>query len=454
MNGNDLLVKDAWSPYRPSKEFPWDGARVVNLHRRASLGAPWYVVRRDVDDGFEKSVERVLAGDAIGPDGRTAAEFQSVSAVLNDAARNSPDFDQPGAAWVFRLAHTPHGLAERMSLGWHTHFACGLKYDRGMVVAFNFGLRERWRAKLSELLTFVVTAPAMQSWLDGPVNLSEHPNENLAREFLELFALGRGNGYTERDIREAARALTGFQYYSDNDTTVRFSPAHHDGGSKTILGKTGRWKAEDVARIAAAHPAAARHVARRLFKTFISDIETPAEKLIEALAGKMRTADDVDIAKGIETVVRSRLFHESAGRSTRIKSPVDFVVGTIRSLGLFESMSDMPTLDSWLGKLGFRFYRPPSVAGWQGGSSWLTPDAVVARMNFASELTGVESALRKAGFRDRNSWPESLAGQLLGQTLGQQDKAALVQLVKDEPNDARLANRLTQRLLALPQGQV
>ena len=209
----DLLrdPKAAWSPWRPTDSDPWDEGKAAHLHRRAGLGATWSQVRRDVAEGFEPSVRRVLDGESHGPDGRPAAEFAEIVQAMVASARREPDIERVQYLWLFRLIFTPHALAERMTLAWHSHYATSYDKVRDPLPMLdqNLALRELWRSTIAQLHLRMLRDPAMIIWLDGLGSRKSRPNENLAREFLEIFALGEGN-YTETDIRAVARALTGW----------------------------------------------------------------------------------------------------------------------------------------------------------------------------------------------------------------------------------------------------
>src|SRR5436309_4226526 len=198
----------AWAPYEPSAEAPWDLRRVVHLHRRAGFAATWGEVQRDLKDGPHKSVERLLQGKARAegvPEG-----FEQTAALLADSAASSHDPARLKAWWVYRMLFGPDPLAERLTLQWHDHFATSnLKVnDLGAMVRQNETFRRLARGPFGELVKASLHEPALLVWLDAPANRKGHPNENLARETMELFTLGIGH-YSEADVKEAARALTG-----------------------------------------------------------------------------------------------------------------------------------------------------------------------------------------------------------------------------------------------------
>ncbi len=191
--------------------------------------------------------------------------------------------------WLYRLIFTPFPLAEVMTLAWHGHYATSQAKVNSpeLMLAQNNALRELWRAPISKLHRRMLSDPAMRRWLDGLNSTKSHPNENLGREFLELFALGEGH-YSERDVREASRALTGWSEVDFQKHRDQLDPGEFDDGTKTILGETGPWGLDDLVRIACRQPAAATHIARRLYRTFIADTDRPTDALLAPLADAMR----------------------------------------------------------------------------------------------------------------------------------------------------------------------
>ena len=266
---NDLLndPEACWSRWRPARADRWDEAKAAHLHRRAGFGATWGQVLRDKEDGFERGVRRVLDGDTHGPDGRQAGEIAEIADAMVSSARREPSIDRVQYLWFFRLIFSPHALAERMTLVWHAHFATSNQKVSNplLMLEQNLAQRELWRSRISKLHLRMLNDLAMLVWLDGLGSRKSQPNENLAREFLGLFALGEGN-YSEADIRCVARALTGWEGTAYNPELAHFDDDEHDASVKTILGQTGDWSTADVVRIACAQPAAAVHVARRLFR--------------------------------------------------------------------------------------------------------------------------------------------------------------------------------------------
>ncbi|MDP6719405.1 MAG: DUF1800 family protein, partial [Pirellulaceae bacterium] len=245
--------------YEPTPEQPWNVGRVVHLHRRAGFAASWSEIQRDLVDGPEVAVARLLhtkANPQRANADEAASEFEQMSSVICDAAVGSGNINRLKAWWLYRMLFTPDPLGERLTLLWHNHFATSnIKVaDVNLMRQQNVIFRQLSRAPFGEMLRRVAKDPAMLVWLDADANRKKHPNENLAREIMELFSLGVGN-YSEDDIKEAARALTG---WSVNKGKFRVYDQYHDDGEKTILGKSGKWTGDDLVRMLVEHPATSR----------------------------------------------------------------------------------------------------------------------------------------------------------------------------------------------------
>jgi uncharacterized protein (DUF1800 family) len=460
-----------WAPYAPSPEAPWDLRRVVHLHRRAGFAATWGEIQRDLADGPRASVDRLLAGKS-----RTQGvpeDFEATAAQL--AERISFDTLRARAWWVYRMFFGPDPLGERLTLLWHNHFATSnAKVNHpGAMRRQNQVFRELGRAPFGKLLGAVVRDPALLFWLDAQTNRKGHPNENLARELMELFTLGIGQ-YGEADVKEAARALTGWSLTKGEDQG--FPPgvggrqfhedsAQHDDGEKTILGRKGPWKGTDLVRLLLEHPATARRLAVRLCELFMGEGAVDAAS-IEALAGGLRE-HDLDVGWAVETVLRSRAFFAEGNLGNRVLGPVEFVVGQARALEQFDPPPSTLLLADWAARLGQDLFYPPNVGGWSGGRTWISPQAMIGRANFAAALVGGGlhrggqpfDALGLAGRHGRANDLDSLLawyGELLlgmpsARAWHDRLRAVLGPKATVEPETARRAVAL---LLASPEAQL
>jgi len=373
-----------WQPYTPTESLPWNLERVKHLHRRAAFGATWTELQQDLRDGPEASVTRVLEGTSRIQGQRD--DFDSIAKIIGDSAARSEDENRLKAWWLFRMLFTPDPLREKLALMWHNHFATSnLKVkDLGMMLRQNELFRQFASDKFGKLLHEMLRDPGLLVWLDANSNRVGHPNENLARELMELFTLGIGN-YSEQDVKEAARALTG---WSIKAGAVTFHPELHDAEPKTILGQTDRFDAESLAELLLNQDATSRRLAWRLCDLLMGE-GVVDQDTIDELASGLRTRQ-LDIAWAVETVLRSDFFFTEKNIGSRVSSPAEYIVGTVRSLELIDKPPSTLILAEWCSRLGQDLFRPPNVGGWKGGRSWLNSRTLIGRANFAATLVAGE----------------------------------------------------------------
>jgi len=279
--------------------------------------------------------------------------------------------------WANRMLNSGWPLQEKMALFWHGHFAVNetkvrdyRKMLRQLGIFHEFGT-----GNFRELLIAVSRDPAMLSFLDAGQNVKGAPNENFAREIMELFTLGVGN-YSERDIREAARAFTGWNYV---DLEYVLNSDQHDSGEKTVLGETGSFGGVEVIDIILAQPACADFIAGKIYQYFARE---PLSESYRAQLGAMFRERRYEITPLLRTMFLSKDFYSQPSVGTQIKSPVGLVISTYRKLGLRE-VPGVPDFNQVTAELGQQLFRPPTVAGWAEGRSWITPALLMARANFA-----------------------------------------------------------------------
>ena len=381
---------EAWAPWAPTPGDPWDRRWAGHLYRRAAFGASWPDLQAALDAGPEVTINRLLAGEE-GHD-----EFDRLMDELGPG--NTPFQPQEGteaglqAWWLHRMVRTGHPLRERMTLFWHNHFATSnLKVRQPALMAQqNVLIRRHALGKFEPFLLEMSRDPAMLIWLDSNSNTRGRPNENYAREVMELFALGVGH-YTEGDVREAARAFTG--WHTDG-RRFTFNRSQHDDGTKTVLGRSGNWDGGEIVRIVLEQPASARFLVGKLYRYFISEGAAPPDRLLDPLAERFR-ASGYDIADLVGTVLRSRLFFSEHAYRQRVKSPVEYVVGMFRAL---EARYEPPVeyygpqaQTRLLDGLGQELFAPPSVKGWAGGEAWLNSATLLARHNLAWKVVQATS---------------------------------------------------------------
>jgi uncharacterized protein DUF1800 len=282
--------------------------------------------------------------------------------------------------WANRMVATPRPLEEKMALFWHGHFAVneGKVRDYRKLLQQLELFQKQGTGNFRDLMVAVAEDPAMLVFLDAGVNLKGAPNENFAREIMEMFTMGVGH-YTERDIREAARAFTGWNYV---DLKFVVNKDQHDDGEKTFLGKTGRFDGVDVIDIILQQPITAEYIAGKMYRFFVrQDLSPDLQKQL----GNVLRQSHYEIAPLLETMFLSRDFYSPASVGTEIKSPVELAVNTYRKLGL-SSVPGVPDFNSVTGALGQQLFEPPTVAGWAGGQSWITPGLLLERANFGRDV--------------------------------------------------------------------
>ncbi len=435
---NDLL-----RPYAPTPARPFDLRLAGHLARRAGFGVDLTTRRRWVARGHEVALhEALLPGRGEDAD----ALFADVLAT--------DDIERVRAYRVWRALAGRHPLAERVALFWHGHFATGnQKVQSARLMARHMALLdEMGLGRFDDLLQAVSRDPAMLRWLDAAQNVKGRPNENFARELFELFALGLG-AYGEGDVQQAARALTGWREQFERCV---FDRAQHDRGTKTVLGEQGPMRGETVVALAAAHPRSATFLARKWLAAFVHPQPTAAE--VEALAGEYRRQDR-HVGRTLETLLRSELFFSTRAYRSRIKPPLEFVLGAVLALG---ARVPPAALARVVGKLGQVLLEPPSVEGWHQEKAWLNSATWLARSNVAADLCA-----GRAGLALRPGAAELLRGArsvddrvalaldlLLDGDATDASRAALQELAAGLGDDPTAAAGILQATLCLPEAHL
>ncbi len=364
-NHQSLSADQAWQPY----DGPWNRHLAAHLYRRAAFGATAAEVAAAADSSPADLVRRLIHGQ---PESEPlTAEFSS----LASAALATNNADTLAAGWLYRMLRSSDSLREKMTLFWHGHFATGNEkvQNARLMQQQNELLREHALGDFRKLAHGIAKDPAMLIYLDSESNRKAHPNENFAREVMELFVLGEGN-YTEQDVRELARCFTGWELRRDR---FRFNRYQHDRGEKTVLGQTGTFSGEDGIDIVLAQDAGPRFIARKLIQFFVFDEPQPSEALIEPLALALRDSD-WNLAPALQMLLTSRLFYSDTALARKVRSPVELAVGTLRSL---EASGNMFELALRLRAVGQGLFYPPSVKGWDGGRTWINSSTLLARAN-------------------------------------------------------------------------
>lgn len=283
--------------------------------------------------------------------------------------------------WLQRMIETPRPLEERMTLFWHGHFATGYRAIEDSYHMFlqNQLLRAHAVGNFKRLVHAIIRDPAMLRYLNNDQNRRQRPNENLARELMELFTLGEGNGYTENDIKEAARALTGYTF---NDDAFVFRPRMHDNEPKRILGRVGNWDGDDLVNIIFSLNFVSEFICLKLYRFFVNDLpdgpDEDVQGFIRRLAKRFRDGG-YDVRTVLRALFKSEHFYDEANIAAQIKSPIQLIVQTIRALGT--PSRDPGVLLAAADLMGQSIFHPPSVKGWDGGRAWINTSTFFVRQN-------------------------------------------------------------------------
>ncbi len=356
-----------------------DLIRYAHLMRRAGFGA-----RSDDYDNFAQ----------IGLDKATTALLQPatvadpVDGLLQETGDDYFDYDDLDSSkrwWLFRMARTRRPLVEKMTLFWHNHFSTAIYKVNNMkwMVQQNQLLRANALGSFPTLLKALVQDPAMLAWLDGGQNRKGAPNENFARELMELFTLGVNGGYTEADVKAGARAFTGWTCDYNSSQAV-FHPKDFDDGPKKFLGYDSRLDNDDIINIVVRHPSTAKFVCGKMARFFIGDSASP--QLIESLAATF-TKSHFEIRPVMTEILTSPEFYSDAAMYGKIKSPVEYSIGLLRTLNA--PMTAGNQITGTLNEMGQELFNPPTVKGWSEGESWLNTATLMARRKFAMQITDV-----------------------------------------------------------------
>ncbi|MBN8644735.1 MAG: DUF1800 domain-containing protein [Planctomycetes bacterium] len=405
----------------PIKKSAWSYDHARHLLLRAGFGGSPHQYRLLAEWGPEKSVDHLLNFEQVkGYPNVSPDEFRSdIMAPLSAAdraevarARRAQDEDtlarfreerqnrerldreQVRAMqkwWLKRMIETPRPFEEKMALFWHGHFATSYRTIENSwhQLLQNQLFRRHGASSYEDLLRGIVRDPAMLKYLDNDESRKERPNENLAREIMELFALGVG-AYGEKDIKEGARALTGYSFeYND----FVFRRERHDTTNKSILGRQGAFDGDDFVSIILQQPACAGFIAGKVYRFLVNDLAgdtapgtpgaRPHQQVIQTLAAEL-SSSNYKLRPMLRTLLLSEHFYDPANRHARIKGPVELVVGMVRSLRT--PVRDLGILCDALDLMGQNLFFPPNVAGWAGGRSWINTSTVFVRQNIANFL--------------------------------------------------------------------
>lgn len=367
----------------------FSGAR--HLVTRTGFGAEWGTIQRYQNLTRQQAIQHLLSNkDHHLPARPKVSSWARTFGLRNNMRRKNrvmriSKVEGKGLQnwWVKHLLATKSPFLERMTLFWHNHFPSSISktMQASMLYDQNLLLRKHALGNFRDMLFAVSKDPAMLLYLDGYISTKDEPNENFARELLELFTLGLGN-YSENDMREAARAFTG---WGIDDRSGRFINRQndHDNGTKTFLGKRGNLKGEDILNRLLAHPRTAETIAEKMWHEFIS-VSRPDKRITKQWANRFR-GSNYDIATLLKAVLNSDVFWAKHNQGALIKSPVDLTIGTLRALP-YSIQSHRNNLAHSLSIMGQELFNHPSVKGWSGGKDWVSSQSLLRRNSILTSL--------------------------------------------------------------------
>ncbi|TXK85603.1 DUF1800 family protein [Paenibacillus sp. N3.4] len=355
---------------------PWTNKEVVHLLNRAGFGSNEEEIDACVKLGREETVRRLIAGEALMSDSKPLTPFEQLSE--GNKVLDPLQLGDQQMYWLYQMVNSGAPLIEKMTLFWHGHFATA-NYkvgDVALMVQQNKLFRKYALGNFKELVLAVGQDPAMMIWLDVNKNKKGKPNENYAREAMELFTLGIGH-YTEQDVKEAARAFTGWTY-DKKENKVAYNFKQHDSDNKTLLAETGKLDAQSAIDIIFHQKALPVFLAKKLLTYFAAD--HPSESWITKVAEDIATKPSV--GEVLQALFLSDEFYDEKLRLSLIKTPVDYVAGILKACRLPVTKGHAQAMR----KMGQELYSPPDVAGWRGGASWLNTNSLLARYQFAESV--------------------------------------------------------------------
>lgn len=367
-------VQWAWASAESTNDFRWDMRSAAHLYRRAGFSADREQLEAALSGTLADAVDELMAVD------QEPESFRTEVSDLVLATLGTGNVRQLAAQWAHRILRTPVPLLEKMTLFWHGHFATSAAKveDVELMHGQNVLLRRHALGDFGNLALEISRDPAMLIYLDSVSNRKAHPNENYAREIMELFCLGEGN-YTEQDIRELARCFTGWEIKRKK---FRFNRYQHDTGTKTVLGATGKFGGEDGVRIVIEQEAAPRFIAAKLIRYFVMDEPTPSAELVEPIARLLRDSD-MQIAPAVKRILGSNLMFSTAVAGRKVRSPVELGTSFLRAM---KGSTDLFKLSQSFNRLGQGLFFPPSVKGWDGGRTWINSSTLLGRSNLIRDL--------------------------------------------------------------------
>jgi uncharacterized protein (DUF1800 family) len=456
-----------------------DIALMAHLMRRSGFGAPYAELEARVAKGYEATVEELLH-----PEAQPELDFDVMMRYKTEWVSKA-GLEGQQEEWAFRMINTKRPLEEKIALFWHGLLCTGhAKCENPRQQEFEIDMfRRDGLGSVHDLLMGLAEDPAMVFFLDNCMSHKDAINENWGRELLELFSMGVGMdnhpNYSEDDVKEAARAFTGWTVanamprypYGRYSSQFIYDPSDHDSGEKTFLGETGNWNGEDVIRIIAKHPGTARFISRHLYNFFVADEpQVPAwqhtpprdPELIKMLEDEYFKSN-YNIRSMLRVLFNSDAFKNA--RFQKVKSPAETVAGTMRLVGDFTfPKPGLNALALTIRYMGQDLLNPPTVEGWHTGREWIDSGTLVERINFTADnvgnvnLPGVRAIIDRLRSEGPTLSPERLVDGCLEQLgayeLAEETRHELVTLARSEGEIQTGADNFSTRVAQMLQSIV
>ena len=484
------------APYKSTEERPFDATKAAHLLNRAGFGGTEDEIKRVLELGHVDAVEWLLDFPDAGAEEQSQDDVPDLSAIdgypssyreIQQQMRgmtadermayrqrlmrvNREAVVATGSWWVRRMAEGPYPLQEKLTLFWHGHFTTSARDERSALLLWeqNELLRRQAAGNFGQFVLDISRDPAMLDYLNNNQNRKQHPNENYARELMELFTLGIGN-YTEQDIKEAARAFTGWGHDGDKYIFRKFD---HDNGTKEFFGRKGNLDGTAIIDAILEHKACAPYIAGRLWSFFA--YEDPEPEITQGL-GQVLRENKWDFRPMLRAMFNSQAFYSNKAIGTQIKSPVQLVVGTSRLLGLEPPVGR--GLGAALQQMGQVPLEPPNVKGWPGGRAWINTSTLFVRYNTMVRMVSGENVFGGGDFRSRfrrdraggearqstavaisatgRPWEivDAWVARLIQRPIESQKRDVLIESLGEKPDEAAVL-KMVQLIVSMPDFQL
>jgi len=486
-------------PYVPSADNPFDAAKAAHLLNRAGFGGTPEEIEQVLSMGPYRAVEWMLDFPDAGAEEQSLTDVPNLSSIegvpssfreirqmyMGKSAEERKEIQQKIMVanrdaliqtihwWMNRMAYGPHPLQEKLTLFWHGHFTTSAKDERAAALMWdqNELLRQHAAGNFREFVRQISRDPAMLDYLNNTQNKKAHPNENYARELMELFTLGIGN-YTEQDIRESARAFTGWTHDGDK---FRFDNYDHDANPKTFMGRRGNFDGDDIIDIILLNPACGPYIGSRLWTFFT--YEDPEPALCTSM-GQLLRENRYELRPLLRAMFNSYGFYTPRAMGTQIKSPIQLIVGMVRQLGM--KMPKPQPVFGALQQMGQVPLMPPNVKGWPGGRAWINTSTLLVRYNTCVMLAGgggeiaaasgrgfggktlkgfkaggsVESEYNAPAANSVEATADDWIARLIQRPITAEKRQVLIDALGGKPDNADRVKKMIQLIVSMPEYQL